>query len=284
MYKKPLIGSGLLRVLIFIFFVVTIAVLLYIPVFKRFLPSDPSSPEAQKFPQVILYYLISNGFMLLPVIICCKWIDRRPLSYLGFKWQGFEGDAWGGMFSAIHIISTGTLLLILTGSLTLTAVIPDPLQLLYAAAFFALVSVLEEIIFRGYILRNLMQSMPPAVALMLSAFLFALVHLTNPGIGILPLITLFAAGLMLGINYIYTQNLWFGIFLHFGWMFLQGPILGYPVSGIAVNSIIQQSATGPSFITGGSFGFEGSAVGLVLILAVTFWVSHMYKVRLTKAK
>jgi membrane protease YdiL (CAAX protease family) len=129
-----------------------------------------------------------------------------------------------------------------------------------------------------------MQSMPPAIGLMISAFLFALVHLNNPGIGILPLVNLFAAGLMLGINYIYTQNLWFGIFLHFGWNFLQGPILGYPVSGISVSSIVQQSATGPSFITGGSFGFEGSAIGLVLILAVTFWVSHMYKVRLHKSK
>ncbi len=74
----------------------------------------------------------------------------------------------------------------------------------------------------------------------------------------------FIGGLMLGINYIYTKNLWFGIFLHFGWNFFMGSVLGYEVSGINLQPLLTQNVTGPNLWTGGAFGFEGSVLSMVV--------------------
>lgn len=285
MNKKPLIKHGWLRVLIFVIIIAAPGALVHLPATQQYIPfKELFDTTAQKFPMLILSYLASNGFMLLPAFLFCKLVDRRPFKSIGFEWGDYEADAWTGFFAGINLLSTGTLILMITGTLSLSIVMPNFLQLLYAVLFFAMVAFVEEIVCRGYILRNLMQSMPPIYALVISALIFSFLHLTNPNIAIVPLITLFALGLLLGINYIYTQNLWFGIFLHFSWNLLQGPILGYSVSGVSVNSILQQSLDGSDLITGGSFGFEGSVVTLAIVIGVTFWVGDMYSGRLHKLK
>lgn len=285
MNKKPLIKQGWLRVLIFVIVIAAPGLLANLPATQQYVPlRDFYDTAGQKFPMLIVSYLITNGWMLIPAFLFFKFVDKRTFKSLGFEWGEYEADAWTGFFAGINLLSTGTLILLVTGTLSLSIVMPNFLQLLYAILFFALVAFVEEIIGRGYILRNLMQSLPPFYALIISALIFSLMHLTNPVIGILPLVTLFALGLLLGINFIYTQNLWFGIFLHFSWNLVQGPLLGYSVSGMSVNSVLQQSLDGSDLITGGSFGFEGSAIALAVIAGVTFWVGDMYTGRSHKLK
>jgi len=108
--------------------------------------------------------------------------------------------------------------------------------------------------------------MHPWWALILTAALFAFLHTQNNYVTILSVVNLFIAGLVLGVNYIYTKNLWFAIFFHFGWNFFQGSVLGYKVSGIETgSSIMQQSLVGSATLNGGSFGFEGSIICTVLL-------------------
>lgn len=114
----------------------------------------------------------------------------------------------------------------------------------------ALVAFAEELVFRGYILNNLLQSMNKWTALIISSLLFTLFHLSNPDISLLALLNIFLSGLMLGINYIFTKNLWFAILLHFSWNFYEGPILGYKVSGLTLESLLQQELTGNPILTG----------------------------------
>ena len=80
---------------------------------------------------------------------------------------------------------------------------------------------------------------------------------------------------LLGINYIYTKNLWFGILLHFSWNFFQGPLLGFEVSGLPLQSLLQHDIQGSELLTGGKFGFEGSLVATVLLtmaIVILAWV------------
>ncbi|BAV08414.1 hypothetical protein SAMN05421788_112222 [Filimonas lacunae] len=283
MNKKPLIKHGWLRVVVFVILIATPGLLVFLPATQQYIPfRELYDTTGMKFPMLYLSYLVTNGFMLIPAYLFCRFVDRRSFSSLGFEWGEYEADAWTGFFAGINLLSTGTLILLITGTLSLSIVLPNFLQLLYAIIFFAIVAFVEEIVGRGYILRNLMQSLPPMYALVISALIFSLLHLPNPTIGILPLVNLFALGLLLGINFIYTQNLWFGIFLHFSWNLVQGPLLGYSVSGISVNSVLQQSLDGSDIITGGSFGFEGSVVALATVIGVTFWVGDMYRGNSTK--
>jgi hypothetical protein len=83
-------------------------------------------------------------------------------------------------------------------------------------------------------------------------------------IEILSLIQLFIGGLLLGIPYIITRNLWFSIGLHFSWNFFQGTIFGFNVSGIENYSIIQTKYNTANIWNGGLFGFEGSILCLIL--------------------
>jgi membrane protease YdiL (CAAX protease family) len=160
-----------------------------------------------------------------------------------------------------------------------TGIALEPEKLLTGLLLFIIVSFTEEIAFRGYILHNLMQSMNKWYALVLSSIPFALVHIQNPGVAeanYIPIIYIFFAGLLLGINYLYTKNLWFGIALHFSWNFFQGPILGYDVSGFSSAALLQQTQKGPALLTGGEFGFEGSVLCLALSVLAIFLLSSYY--------
>ena len=115
------------------------------------------------------------------------------------------------------------------------------------------------------------------VALSLSSLVFMTIHLLNPNVSFLSVVNLFLAGIVLGIYYLHKSNLWLPIGMHLTWNFFQGPIFGFEVSGIETKSIINQSIGGNEFITGGSFGFEGSIVATILILIMIVYLDRKYK-------
>jgi hypothetical protein len=107
------------------------------------------------------------------------------------------------------------------------------------------------------------------IALGISSVLFAAYHAITPGIHTLAFINLFLAGILLGINYIFTRNLWFSFLLHVGWNFFEGPILGFHVSGTTFPSLFQAEPNGDLFITGGDYGLGGSMpMTLLLVVAI----------------
>jgi hypothetical protein len=113
------------------------------------------------------------------------------------------------------------------------------------------------------------------IALAITSLLFALLHAFNPNITWLALLNIFLAGFVMGIVYVYTGNLWFAIAFHFSWNFFLGPILGYEVSGLPLESLLQQSIHGPDWLTGGEFGLEGSVLdGAFSVIA--FWGMLLY--------
>jgi membrane protease YdiL (CAAX protease family) len=83
----------------------------------------------------------------------------------------------------------------------------------------------------------------------------------------------FLAGMLLGVTFVYTGNLWLPVFFHFIWNYLQGPILGYDVSGIDFNSLLIIQTTGSELIHGGEYGFEASFIAsAMLLIALGFWI------------
>jgi len=128
-----------------------------------------------------------------------------------------------------------------------------------------MIAVSEELIFRGYVLKNLMKSFNKWIALLISAVLFSIVHSSNNGIPAIGFVNTFLGGLVLGVAYIITRSLWLPIFFHLSWNFIQGPILGFRVSGLTFESIMSIEIKGPAMITGGEYGFEGSVISTILL-------------------
>ncbi|HET7620613.1 MAG TPA: type II CAAX endopeptidase family protein [Gemmatimonadaceae bacterium] len=148
-----------------------------------------------------------------------------------------------------------------TGTNPWTAALPS----LLAAAGAAYV---EELIVRGILFRNLEEMLGSWLALGITALLFGLAHLANPNATLIGAIAIaLEAGILLGAAYMATRRLWLAIGIHFAWNFTQGGIFGVAVSGVASNGLLRGELRGPSLLTGGAFGVEGSVVAVVVCLA-----------------
>ena len=233
---------------------------------------------------------IVNGInFLLPLkvieflsVMLCVWlfirfVDRKPLKSIGLSLNGYKKDLYLGLGLGAGLITLGFLILFILGYLSVDGFSFPLGSIILYLILFVVVSLHEEIMMRGYILNNLMQSMNRYVALSLSSLVFMTIHLLNPNVSFLSVVNLFLAGIVLGIYYLHKSNLWLPIGMHLTWNFFQGPVFGFEVSGIETKSIIGQSIRGNELITGGSFGFEGSILATILILVMIIYLDRKYK-------
>ena len=199
------------------------------------------------------------------------YIDKQSMMSLGFAWKGKAKDAAIGFGLGFGLIALGTVFLMLLGELKIKEIQFDLSLLIAYFILCILISLNEEILIRGYVLNNFMQSMGKYWALIVSALIFTFFHALNPNINLLAVINLMLAGILLGVYYIHQQNLWFPVALHISWNYSEGAIFGYEVSGIDFESLLQQNIGETDWLTGGEFGFEGSLL-LSVMLVVTIWV------------
>jgi membrane protease YdiL (CAAX protease family) len=124
---------------------------------------------------------------------------------------------------------------------------------------FAPAAVHEELLFRGYAFQKLHRR-NRVFGLTFTALVFAALHLMNPSVSWLGLANIFLGGILLGLAYEQYERLWFPIGLHLAWNVTSGPILGHEVSGYQtmVTLFVEREPHGPSWLTGGDFGIEGS--------------------------
>lgn len=207
------------------------------------------------------------------VYAACRFIDNIPFESVGLQLSALFPHSVTGVALAAFILSTGTIIIHLLGGIIWIDIVAGGTSLFTDLVLMLMVAFSEELVFRGYVLRNLAQSMNTWLAIFLSAVLFTLVHAANPGIPLPGLLNTFLGGMLLGVTFIYSSNLWLPILFHFSWNFLQGPILGFNVSGLEFKSLLILEPKGAEWISGGEYGFEGSFVASgLLLLALLFWV------------
>ena len=214
------------------------------------------------------YYVIAASSLLsiLIVFVFRKYVDRRTFASIGLSFHHFYPGGVIGFLTGLFLVCAGGVLIYFLGGLQWTDILYSN-NIFISVCILLLVAFSEELVFRGYILRNLMKSFNPWLSLSISALLFALVHLMNPGIPVVGVINIILGGLLLGITFMNTRNLWMPVLFHFSWNFFQGPVLGFPVSGVAFKTLLSATISGNELISGGSFGFEGSIICTVVLLA-----------------
>ena len=219
------------------------------------------------------------GYLSAAVLIL-RW-RNLPLSLLGLSLKGRGKDLLAGVGVAVLLYAVGFGLSLLMGMVEVADVQWMPRDLLGALMFFLLVAVTEEVMLRGFVLgRMLSEGMNRFVALLLSSALFSAMHLFNPNFAFLPFVNILLAGCLLGASFLYTRNLCFPIVLHWFWNWLQGPVLGYEVSGTDCGqTLLTLRLKGSDLLTGGSFGFEGSLLCTVLLVVGTLAIVGYYERR-----
>ncbi len=243
---------------------------------------------------------------LLSYRVASRWLDRRPFQSFGFHfshrwWTDFGFGLFLGaiLMAFIFFVERSAGWITVTG--TLRSLRPNTSFWYGAAAYlvvFICVGFSEEMLSRGYQLRNLaeglnLKPLNPRLALLLayliSSSMFGLFHLGNPNTNLVSTLNLVVAGLFLGLGYVLTGELAISIGIHITWNFFQGNVFGFPVSGSGTTATfiaIQQG--GPQAWTGGAFGPEAGLIGLVAIalgsLLTVLWVRWRYgQVRLEDA-
>lgn len=144
---------------------------------------------------------------------------------------------------------------------------------------FVIVGWQEELLTRGYHLQNLEDGINLPWAIIISSSIFGIMHLSNPNSDqkIMVALGIFFAGVFLAYAYVRTRQLWLPIGLHIGWNFFEGPVFGFPVSGLDADGLFIHVPNGPEIITGGAFGPEAGLIllpALALGFALVFFVTH----------
>lgn len=206
-------------------------------------------------------------------------VDKKSFANISFDKTNMVKDIVLGLAMGFVIILSGFSILVLTHQLQFIDIKFNALNLLYSVGIFVFVAVSEEVFTRGYILRNLAFSFNKYMALVVSALIFSLMHLANPNANLVGLSIIFLSGLVLGLPYLYTKNLWFPIALHFSWNFFQGPVFGFNVSGLNFYKLIETKYATANNWNGGEFGFEGSIVAVFFLLCALTAIYFLFRNR-----
>ena len=250
--------------------------------------ANPDSAEALfgemgfDSPTMLILTVFSLLGSFLALWVATKFIDRKPLMSIGLSVKDKTNEMLIGLAFALAFIGGLFVILWLIGAINVTGYVGFKPGVFIVSMMLFMAAFDEELIFRGYILNNMMDATSNRwIALAGSSVLFALLHAGNPSIWStwVPMTELFAAGFILGISYTFTKNLWFPTFFHFGWNFFQG-LFGFEISGLNVDSwkMISHENSGnvPDIVSGGSFGIEGSVITLSCTIICTYLIFKYY--------
>jgi membrane protease YdiL (CAAX protease family) len=127
----------------------------------------------------------------------------------------------------------------------------------------------EEIVFRGYPMQTLMRGVGTWPAILIMSAIFGLLHAMNPDSTAFGVFNTILAGILLSAAYLRTRSLWLAYGVHAGWNVGLGIVLGFPVSGLDLESLFATRATGPEWILGGPYGPEGGLLATAVFLGGT---------------
>ena len=238
--------------------------------------------ETTKQLFILTFFSLVGTFVM--VWLFRKYIDKKTFTSLGFDKSFLAKDIIVGLAFGFIIMLLGFTCLLLTQQINFLSIQFKPIEFILSIGVFIFIAISEELFLRGYILNNLMTSFNKSIALLISSLIFSLLHAANPNFNLLGLISLFIAGLLFGLTYIYTRSLWFPIAIHFSWNFFQGTVFGFNVSGKDTYSLIVTKNNTQNIWNGGNFGFEGSVISIILQLVAIGIAFMIFKNRVTTDK
>jgi len=100
-------------------------------------------------------------------------------------------------------------------------------------------------------------------------------HFFNSNFSWVGFLNIFLVGILFSQFFLMKNNLSIPIGFHFGWNFIQGPILGFSVSGFPTNSVIEVVDNSYHEFNFGGFGLEGSLACtsiLICLIALIFFL------------
>lgn len=230
----------------------------------------------------LLVTLLSFVFIAGLFLLWVKFFEQRPIVALGFYKDNWKKELLKGFGLGLLLFSIVMLILILSGSYQLVGTTFTPYTfgfVLLTIPFWLIQGGTEELVTRGWLLPVMAEKSNKIIAIVVSSSLFGLLHMFNSGFTMQSLIDLILFGVLETFYIIKTDNLWGAAGIHGAWNFAQGNIFGVLVSGSTTGSSLLQFApgSGPDWLTGGSFGAEGSIVCTLVMLVTIMILAYQLK-------
>ena len=238
--------------------------------------------SATGYLPLILPFAISAAIALLLGWLFGKIFEGLPYRALGLALTGSSlknllvgcGVGSVALVSAIIVaVMSGAMSITVNRSSSTSAITST---LLTTLLIFAVGALSEETLFRGYLLQTFSRAKLIWLGGAFTSLLFAFAHNNNPDVSNLSWLNTLIAGIWLAVAYYKTRDLWFPLGIHLMWNWLQGPIFGINVSGIAEFSpdpLLRATDSGPAWLTGGSYGIEGG-LACTFALVVSIGIIH----------
>jgi len=210
-------------------------------------------------------YLIAIGFGIFAIV---RW-RRRGASVpvgLGLTFNRRTTPDIGAGVAIASVAMTGILVAeLVLGGIRVSGGTFVPVAALGFGLFLIVQGVLDEILMRGMLISGLALALGgrPIAAVLIASVLFGMTHAFFDGASALSIVSNCLGGVMYGLAFILSGRIWLGFGLHFAWNFIQGPLLGFILSGHPVDGALFDIADlGPTWLTGGHYGPEGGVVGI----------------------
>lgn len=256
------------------------AVLLHMA--QTFLPTDVIGLVDPLVLQLLVFAL---PFVM--ILLWVRFVERRPVAGLGLYKEGMVKELSKGLVVGVVLISAVVLSQWLTGAIELTKTHFSLWNLLYlflVFPFWFLQSATEELSTRGWLFPSVARRTSLPLGLAASSLLFALLHLGNDGIGLIPLLNIALFGFFACLYVLQTDNIWGISAIHATWNCFQGTVFGVNVSGIPISSSLMRFSptSAPTYLSGGVFGAEGSIfASVILSIACAYLAWKLYKNRVS---
>ena len=224
--------------------------------------------------------LVDEAFCLFLSIFLMTKISKLKIEQLGFTKDNIVFSYLkGALFGTLQIF---TVFFIIFGLKAIDVYYVGNISILLLIKIFIIFifqALLEEILFRGYLMPFFSKVIGIKFTITLLSFLFTCIHLFNPNLDIIGLANVFLAGVTFSLIYYYTGNLWLVGAMHTLWNFILGFIVGSQISGIITYNSVFFSipVENKDLISGGVFGFEASIVTTIVELAISLFVIYLIK-------
>ena len=224
--------------------------------------------------QFLGFGALISGTILAVIVFLLRYFEKRGTDaiWLPFDKSALRFTAIGTALGAIPIclilglamlVGYGT---IAPGTLTVAGLATALLPTLLAAFLFA---GWEELVLRGYLLRQLSLGFNPLAAVIITGVVFGLLHSGNPGANWQGLLYTAIGGMLMALLVFRYGSLWLMVGYHFGWNATASGIFGLELSGLDEKvSVFASTLSGSDWLTGGDYGFEASLPAVVIELLV----------------
>lgn len=250
-----------------------IAAILYFFVVRSFAHNISANIQRDAWAPLVEQFLLA-ALLLLGYAAFGSLFDKQEHSIAaqglplrsGWSREGATGAAigWGAVIVCVlpMVLIGGIAIVITSGGTAWRWLFAD-------ALYFLLLTLGEEVAFRGYGFQRFAQVVGPSGAAFGFALFYAIMRALQPGVTNASIAVSVVFSFLLTTAYLRTRALWMSWGLNFAWKASQALIFGLTVSGISSHSpIVEGNPMGPFWLTGGGYGIDASWWAcLVLLIA-----------------